>query len=139
MKKTFLLLFVWAVCVVSASAQEKPAPRSEFAIELSVSSLEIKTGESRDVTVHLNRSKSYSKSKGVLGLSSGLPEGITVSFEPATDVTTEGIAKIAVAKTAKPGSYMLILNGTLEHKTKGATLTLIVREGEPSTAVSSIH
>jgi hypothetical protein len=139
MKKTFLLLFVWAVCVVSASAQEKPAPRSEFAIELSASSLEIKTGESRDVTVHLNRSKSYSKSKGVLGLSSGLPEGITVSFEPATDVTTEGVAKIAVAKTAKPGSYMLILNGTLEHKTKGATLTLTVREGEPSTAVSSIH
>lgn len=139
MKKTFLLLFVWAVCVVSASAQEKPAPRSEFAIELSSSSLEIKTGESRDVTVHLNRSKSYSKSKGVLGLSSGLPEGITVSFEPATDVTTEGVAKIAVAKTAKPGSYMLILNGTLEHKTKGATLTLTVREGEPSTAVSSIH
>lgn len=139
MKKTFLLLFVWAVCVVSASAQEKPAPRSEFAIELSTSSLEIKTGESRDVTVHLNRSKSYSKSKGVLGLSSGLPEGITVSFEPATDVTTEGIAKIAVAKTVKPGSYMLILNGTLEHKTKGATLTLTVREGEPSTAVSSIH
>ncbi|SHH32643.1 hypothetical protein SAMN04488109_3712 [Chryseolinea serpens] len=139
MKKTFLLLFVWALCVVSAAAQEKPAPRSEFAIELSTSSLEIKTGESRDVTVHLNRSKSYSKSKGVLGLSSGLPEGITVSFEPATDVTTEGIAKIAVAKTAKPGSYMIILNGTLEHKTKGATLTLTVREGEPSTAVSSIH
>jgi hypothetical protein len=139
MKKTFLLLFVSAVCVVSASAQEKPAPRSEFAIELSVSALEIKTGESHDVTVHLNRSKSYSKSKGVLGLSSGLPEGITVSFEPATDVTTEGIAKIAVAKTAKPGNYTLILNGTVEHKTKGATLTLTVREGEPSTAVSSIH
>ena len=139
MKKTFLLLFVWAVCVVSASAQEKPAPRSEFAVELSASSLEIKTGESRDVTVHLNRSKSYSKSKGVLGVSSGLPEGITVSFEPATNVTTESIAKIAVSKTAKPGSYTLILNGTMEHKTKGATLMLTVREGEPSTAVSSIH
>ena len=139
MKKNFLLLFVWAVCVVSATAQEKPAPRSEFAVELSASSIEIKAGESRDVTVHLNRSKSYSKSKGVLGLSSGLPEGVTVSFEPATDVTTESIAKIAVTKTAKPGNYTLILNGTLEHKTKGATLTLIVREGESTTAVSSLH
>ncbi|HEY5750599.1 MAG TPA: hypothetical protein VIU12_31270 [Chryseolinea sp.] len=139
MKKTFLFLFVWTVCVVTASAQEKPAPRSEFAIELSASSIEIKTGESRDVTVHLNRSKGYSKSKGVLGLSSGLPEGVTVSFEPATDVTTESIAKIAVAKTAKPGNYTLILNGTMERKTKGTTLMLTVREGEPTTAVSSIH
>jgi len=138
MKKNFLL-FVWAACVVSATAQEKPAPRSEFAVELSASAIEIKTGESRDVTVHLNRSKAYSKSKGLLGLSSGLPEGVTVSFEPATDVTTEGIAKIAVAKTTKPGNYTLILNGTVEHKTKGATLTLTVREGESTTAVSSLH
>lgn len=139
MKKTFLFLFVWAVCVVSATAQEKPAPRSEFVVELSASSVEIKAGESRDVTVHLNRSKSYSKSKGVLGLSSGLPEGVTVSFEPASDVTTESIAKIAVAKTAKPGNYTLIVNGTVEHKTKGATLMLTVRDGESTTAVSSLH
>jgi hypothetical protein len=139
MKKNFLLLMVWAACVVGASAQEKPAPRSEFVVELSASALEMRAGESRDVTVHLNRSKSYSKSKGVLGLSSGLPEGVTVSFEPATDVATEGVAKIVTAKTTKPGNYILILNGTLEHKTKGATLTLTVREGEPSTAVSSLH
>jgi len=139
MKRTLLFSLIWVAGAVGAVAQDRPAPKSEFVVALSTPALEIKAGESRDVTVYLDRSKGFAKSKGVLGVSSGLPDGVTVVFEPATDVANEGVAKISVSKTTKPGNYTLILNGTVQHKTKGTMLTLTVSEGEAGTAVSSLH
>lgn len=128
--KKYILTIVLAAAVLTASvAQEKTAPRTEFTVELSTSSLEIKAGETKELTLTLNRSKQYSKSKATLGLSSGLPEGVTVTFEPTEGVLDNSIVKVAVAEHTKAGSYMIILNSTMQHKSKGATLKLVVTGG----------
>lgn len=138
MKKSILFLIVLAACALQAVAQEKAAPRSEFLIELSASAVDVKAGESREVTLQVNRSKAYSKFKGVLGVSSGLPQGVTVAFAPAQDVEGSSVVTITADATAKPGTYTLILNGTLQHKTKGATLALTVQDGTGH-SVTAIH
>lgn len=139
MKKMILTTIALMIAVVSSLAQEKITPRTEFTIALSSSSLEVKAGESSDVTVLLNRSKSYSKSNAVLTLSSGLPEGVSVTFEPSEGIIDQSVVKVSVAETTKPGNYMLIVNGTMQHKNKGATLKLIVKENKTIGAVTSIH
>jgi hypothetical protein len=128
MKKIFFTIAL-ALTGVSLHAQEKTVLRSEFAVELSTTSLEVKAGETKDVNIHLNRSKSFSKSKVVLGISSGLPEGVTVTFEPSEGVLENSVAKVAVAPTVKAGTYTLIVNGVMQNKSKGKMLKLVVNDG----------
>lgn len=129
MKKYILTIVLAAAAMTASVAQEKIAPRTEFTVELSTSSLEVKAGETKELTLTLNRSKQYSKSKATLGLSSGLPEGVTVTFEPTDGVLESSVVKVAVAEHAKAGNYMIILNSTMQHRSKGATLKLVVTEG----------
>jgi hypothetical protein len=129
MKKYILTIVLATVAMTASVAQEKTAPRTEFTVELSTSSLEVKAGEIKELTLTLNRSKQYSKSKATLGLSSGLPQGVTVTFEPTDGVLESSVVKVAVAEHAKAGNYMIILNSTMQHKSKGATLKLVVTEG----------
>lgn len=128
MKKSILTLLTAFAGLTFVSAQEKTAPQKEYTLELSASTLEVKAGESKDVSITLNRSKAYSKSKAVLGLSSGLPQGVTVTFEPAEGVIENSVAKISVAENAKAGNYLIILNSRLQNKSKGATLKLVVMD-----------
>lgn len=129
MKKYILTIVLAAAAITASVAQEKTAPRTEFTIELSTSSLEVRAGETKELTLTLNRSKQYSKSKATLGLSSGLPQGVTITFEPTDGVLESSVVKVAVAEHAKAGNYMIILNSTMQYKSKGATLKLIVTEG----------
>lgn len=139
MKKIILTSIALVITVAGSFAQEKIVPRTEFTIGLSTSALEIRPGEISDVSILLNRSKGYSKSNAVLSLSSGLPEGVSVTFEPSTGVIEQSVAKISVAERTKPGSYMIIINGAIQHKNKGATLKLVVSEGTAKDAVISVH
>jgi hypothetical protein len=133
MKKYILTIVLAAAAMTASVAQEKTAPRTEFTVELSTSSLEVKAGETKEITLTLNRSKQYSKSKATLGLSSGLPQGVTVTFEPTDGVLESSVVKVAVAEHAKAGNYMIILNSTMQQKSKGTTLKLIVSEGTGET------
>ncbi|HEY9049607.1 MAG TPA: hypothetical protein VIN08_27105 [Ohtaekwangia sp.] len=128
MKNIILIATLVVTTITAATAQEKTAPRTEYVVELSASTLEIKPGETKDVAITFNRSKSFAKSAATLGLSSGLPEGVTVTFEPAEGVMESSVAKISVAPATKAGSYMVILNSTIAHKSKGKTLKLVVTE-----------
>ncbi|MBA4056380.1 MAG: hypothetical protein C0490_16820 [Marivirga sp.] len=139
MKKIILTSIALVIVIAGSFAQEKSIPRTEFTIALSSPSLEIKQGGTSDVTILLNRSKGYSKSNAVLTLSSGLPEGVSVTFEPSTGIIEQSAAKISVAETTKPGSYMLIVNGAMQHKNKGATLKLVVKESTGTESVTSVH
>lgn len=131
MKKFFLTLFVAIASGTALFAQEKKTPSKEFILELSSSTLDVKQGGNKEVTVAINRSKSFSKSEVVLGLSSGLPQGVTVTFEPAEGLIESSVAKVAVAENVKAGNYMIILNGTIRNKSKGATLKLVVTGSNP--------
>jgi len=135
MKKS-ILIFALSVVALAGFAQEAATPRSEFILNLSANSLEASAGQTKEIEINLNRSKSYLKSNAVLGLSSGLPAGVTVVFEPSEGVITSSIAKISIAENTKPGNYMIIFKSTIQQKSKGATLKLIVTEGGSGQAVS---
>jgi uncharacterized membrane protein len=134
MKKS-ILAFALATFAVAGFAQEKTAPRTEYTVDLSSTSVSAKPGETQDVTITLSRSKSYAKSKATLGVSTALPAGVTISFEPAEGVIESSVAHIAVASDVKPGSYLIILNSSIQNKSKGATLRLVVGADE----VASTH
>ena len=120
---TFLLLFVMA----TAFAQTNTVlPRTEFVISLSETSLSLKPGETRQVMIEVLRSRSFAKAKATLGVSSVLPQGITVSFEPTEGNFQSGVATITASPNTLIGTYNLVLNGTINYKTKGAILKLAV-------------
>jgi hypothetical protein len=135
--KNLILTILFAVSSTALFAQERTTPRSEFTIELSTATLEAKPGETKNVDITLNRSKSYAKSKAKLGLSSGLPAGVTIEFEPAEGVVESSIAKVSISPAVKPGSYTIILNGVIQNKTKGKTLKLLVTDN--ASAVTSLN
>lgn len=127
-----LLFFV----AVSTETIAQTAPRTEFAIQLSKNALEVKAGTSTELNVTILRSKTYTKSKAKLGFSSQLPEGVSVSFEPAEGLFETSVATISVAENTKAGNYQFILNAELNNKVKGSIVKLEVTEGKGNTVVT---
>lgn len=111
---------------VAVAQTKTELPRTEFTISLSENSLTIKPGESKQITVAVHRSKSYAKSKAIMGLSSALPEGLTAVYEPAEGNFETSVVTLTAGPTAVSGTYQIVLNGTLNHKTKGSILKLSV-------------
>jgi uncharacterized membrane protein len=134
MKTLFLTLAVISSLSVQLLAQASKAPRTEFTIELSATEVELKPGETKEVIVNLYRSKAYSKSKVVLGISSSLPQGITITYEPAEGLIETSTAKITASHDTKPGAYILLLNGTMNHKSKATMLKLTVNDHRATSA-----
>jgi len=132
MKKYILSLGLVTFLATSLFAQETAAPRSEYTIALSEQSLTIKPGETKNSTLTLNRSKSFSKSNATLGLSSGLPQGINVTFSPAEGAISSSEVKVAVEESVKPGNYTIILKSTVQSKSKGTTLKIVVPDADGS-------
>lgn len=128
MKTLTLAITVLFATATSLLAQDKAAPRTEFSVDLSATTLEITPGQTKEVTLSILCSKSYSKSTAQLKLSSGLPAGVTVSFEPAEGVLERSVVTIAVAPQTAAGNYTLILNTTIRQKSKGATLRLTITD-----------
>jgi hypothetical protein len=125
MKKYIYLLFV---LMISASPELFAQKESEFTISLSASEIEVKAGDSREITINLTRSRGYNKAKAKLGVSSTLPKGITITYEPQDGLIHASIAKITVEAGTPPGTYMLVPNCTMNYKSKGTMLKLTVLE-----------
>jgi|JI9StandDraft_1071089.scaffolds.fasta_scaffold15034_2 hypothetical protein len=126
MKKLILSVLAVAAVTFSVAAQEKVAPRTEYSVSLSENKIQVKPGESKEVTVSILRSKSFAKAQAKLGLSSGLPEGITIGFAPAEGLFDSSVATLTVSPNTKEGEYSVILKSTLNNKIKGTIIKLIV-------------
>lgn len=61
-----------------------------------------------------------------MGVSSILPRGVTITFDPDKGKFESSIATISIDNDAERGEYMLILSATLNHKTKGSILRLLI-------------
>jgi hypothetical protein len=137
MKKLLTLAFI----IISASvtyAQE--TPRTEYVLSLSDNAINLTAGESKDVTLNILRSKSFAKSKAELGISSALPAGITVTFEPASGVFNSSVATITASHEVAKGEYQIILRSTIANKTKGSILKIKVGGGAIlNDAVTSVN
>jgi hypothetical protein len=117
--KTTLTLSLFFILTFTMAQTKTDLPRTEFTVDLSESSLAIKPGESKQVTVMIARSKYYRKENAILGLQSSLPQGITVSYEPKEGNFETSQATISVAADAPIGTYQLVLSAMLSTKKKG--------------------
>jgi hypothetical protein len=133
MKKSILSLCLLIMLAISVTAQEKP--KREFLLSLSENTVEIKPGDSKEITVNLVRSNAFSKSKAKLGLSSALPAGISLTYSPNEGVIESSVAKITVTADAKPGTYTVLPNCVMNNKSKGTMLKVTVLDAS-TTAVT---
>jgi hypothetical protein len=124
--KTLITICIALTAYGAFGQTKKELPRTEFAIDLSESSVTIRPGESKSVNVLITRSKYFANVKAKFGFSSALPKGVTVRFEPAEGLVESSVATIVVAADAPAGSYSLVPDATLSHKTKGTILKLVV-------------
>lgn len=129
MKTLFTLSFLFISAMVVAQTHTE-LPRTDFLVNLSESSLTLKPGESKQVTLSIVRSKYYAKEKAILGLMGQLPKGITVTYEPAEGNFDSSLATISVAADAVNGAYNIVLSSTLSTKKKGTILKVIVDSNE---------
>lgn len=138
MKKLILSVLAVAALTFTAAAQDKAAPRTEYSVSLSETSIQVKPGESKKVTISILRSKSFSRAQAKLGLSSSLPEGITIGFAPAEGMFESSVATISVAPNTKQGEYQLIVKTTVNNKIKGSIVKLSVSSsGVTSDAITA--
>lgn len=124
--KTLLFSVLGAAITFTVAAQDTVAPRTEYSVSLSEHKIQIKPGETKELTISILRSKSFSKAQAKLGLSSALPEGITVGFTPAEGMFESSVATLTVAPQTKEGEYQLIVKTTLNNKIKGTIVKLTV-------------
>lgn len=125
LKIAFLVALL--VATLTVSAQNLEIPQREFTIYSLQDRLELLPGGSGQLDVLLLKSSGYRKNKAKMGVSSRLPKGVTVTFEPDRGVFESTKANILVQDDATPGKYLLILNATLNYKTKGFIISLLIK------------
>ena len=109
-------------------AQNVDIPEKEFALSLSAHKLELSRNESGHLDIGILKSKGYRNYRVKMGISSSVPKGVTIVFDPEGGNFDFTKVSVLVSNEAVPGTYMLILNATLSHHTKGSILKLIIKE-----------
>jgi hypothetical protein len=125
MKPLAILLLAF---VSLAGYSQTQTPKKEFVIVLSQDNVEISASDSKEVEIKILRSKAYLKSSAIMGLSSALPKGIEVTFSPEKGNFESTKVIIKSSDVVAPGRYSLIVNATLNGKTKGSIIKLYVTE-----------
>lgn len=123
--KIICLLSLMLVAL-TVSGQNLEIPQNEFALSFSKELLELPRGEKAELEILILKSKSYQKSKVKMGVSSGLPTGVTITFNPDKGTFDSTLANVSIQADATPGQYMPILNATLNNKTKGSIVKLLI-------------
>ncbi len=110
-------------------------PHKEFYPSLSANTISISPGETKELEVSILRSKAWTKSAATLSIPAKLPEGITITFEPATGHFNESTMTVKIADDVKPGIHTILVRSELRHTKKGNLLRLEV--GDPSIATGN--
>jgi uncharacterized membrane protein len=125
MKPLFIVMLISATIV--GYSQQVEIPQKEFALSLSDETVTLARGENKKVDIRILKSKSYQKGKMKMGLSSSLPAGVTLSFDPEKGEGDLSQATITALPEAQPGTYSIIVNATINYKTKGSILKIAVQ------------
>jgi hypothetical protein len=120
-------VFILALIPLTIRAQNLVVPQKEFNLFCPKEALEFSRGDTGQLDIIILRSISYRKSKVKMGVSSTLPKGVEITFNPDNDNFDHTKANIVIHTDATPGQYLLILNATLQHKTKASILKLSIK------------
>jgi hypothetical protein len=119
--------FTWLLATATARAQSLEIPQTEFNLSFSKAVIELSPGESGQLDILILKSKGYAKSKVKMGISSTLPTGVAISFDPDKGNFDSTRASIRVDADAHLGQHMVILNATVNNKTKGSIFGLLIK------------
>lgn len=138
--KTLLITTIALVGFIQfeAKAQTK-SERFDYKIEISIDALQLKAGEVAQAELTLIRGGRYKDKPAILGLSSKLPSGITVQYEPAVDVMERSSITISSTKETKPGVYYIGIKSTILNTIKSTLLKVEVKESLAEGAVTSVN
>jgi hypothetical protein len=131
-----LLTFTFIMLTGFGIFAQENKPKKEFTVELETYVLSIAPGETKELSMKINRSRSYEKSSATFTISSGLPAGIKVDFSQSV-TPDQALVKIAADSNAKAGNYMIILSTTLQNKKKGTILRLVISRGTPDSTADN--
>jgi hypothetical protein len=126
-KKITLVLILMAASLMAVS-QNLEIPQKEFSLSFSEGRVELSRGETGQLNIGVLKSKEYRNRKVQMGISSSVPKGVTIAFDPDKGNFDFTKANISVGGDAVPGTYWLILNATLSYKTKGSIVKLTIKE-----------
>ena len=115
------------VASISGHAQSVEIPNKEFSLSIASETLTLARGENKKMEIRVLRSKAYRKSKMSMGLSSTLPSGINITFDPDHGDADIIQATITALPDALPGLYSIIVNATINYKTKGSVLKISIQ------------
>lgn len=121
-----------------SNAQTK-SERFDYKLELSSDVIQLKTGGTAQVDLSLIRGGRYKDQPASLGLSSSLPKGVTVQYEPASNVMDKSVVTISSDKDTKPGVYYIGVKSTIVNNIKSTLLKVEVKEGLADGAVTSVN
>jgi hypothetical protein len=118
-----LLLFAGSL---SLKAQSVDAPQKEFVMKSATSSVEVKAGNQVTLDLKVIRSKSFQRGEATVGIASQLPEGVNIRFDQHQDDAAAYAVVIITTSSVAAGIYSIVLNCTINHKTKGVVVKLHV-------------
>lgn len=139
MKKLLLSVIALIGFVQFESKAQTKSERFDYKLELASDVIQLKAGSSAQVDLNLIKGGRYKKHEATLGLSSGLPAGITVQYEPAVNVMEKSLVTISSAKETKPGVYYVGIKATILNNIKSTLLKVEVKDGIAETAVTSVN
>lgn len=120
-------LLMIMIATLTTGAQHRVVPKDDFLLSFSTNKLTLSRGTSGVLEIEIIKSRRYSKSIAITGMSSLLPKGVTIVFTPDKGLISSSVVTLSVQPDAEPGEYTLVPNVTLDNKTKGKTLKLIIQ------------
>ncbi|MFY0625646.1 MAG: hypothetical protein JXR07_05095 [Reichenbachiella sp.] len=122
--KTIKLFSVLIATLFATTIYAQEIPKKEFTISIAEKNIQLLPGETKEISVTLNRSKSYSKTKITLAMGSTLPEGISVIFEDGTNPLNERVMIINSAFETSPFQKTMILKAKSSRSTKAIMMNV---------------
>ena len=126
MKPLFFSAVLFILFVGNTFAQTAEVPQKEFSIAIESNTIEMKANETKKLNVTILKSKSFQKGKVQMSISSTLPAGVTLTFNP--DKGSFEISEVTLSTSSETiaGQYSIIISATVNYKTKASILKLIV-------------
>jgi uncharacterized membrane protein len=114
-----------------------PGGNPNFTLSASLPSLTINRGASSVSTITITRSGGFT---GSVALSaSGLPSGVTATFNPASTTGGSSTLTLAASSTAATGTFNVTINGSGGGLNRSTTLSLTVNESPPPDFTLSVN
>lgn len=115
-----MLLSITSFCIKAQGNVEMP--KKEFTVQAEAQTVDIAAGSTGKINLQIMRSKNFQKSEASFRVASSLPEGVTIRYDAANE--SDYAAVITTTSQVTPGTYQVIMNCTIQNKTKGVIVKL---------------